>query len=186
MSENLRNFTKAIYGMDAVVQRSPSDAWDNDSPCEGWTARDVVGHQVGVLLGLANMARGNDMKFPETPEDLSDPVGLWDSARDEVLKTLDQPGALQHSGPYWFGEMSIDQLIAVVSWDPLTHAWDTAQATGAEFAMDAGLTERVYDTISAIRPNLTKMQLIGDEVPVPEDADIYDRYLGLVGRNPFG
>jgi uncharacterized protein (TIGR03086 family) len=186
MSENLRNFTKAIYGMDAVVRRCPPDAWDNDSPCEGWTARDVVGHQVGVLLGVANMARGNDMKFPETPEDLSDPASLWASARDEVLETLDQPGALQHSGPYWFGEMSIDQLIAVVSWDPLTHAWDLAQAAGTESALDAGLAQRSFDTISAIRPNLAKMGLITDEVPVPADADIVDRYLGLVGRNPSG
>ena len=68
MSENLRNFTKAIYGMDAVVQRVPVDAWDNGSPCEGWTARDVVGHQAGVLNGVAQIARTGEMAMPVPPD----------------------------------------------------------------------------------------------------------------------
>lgn len=184
MSQNLRHFTKALYGMDAVVQRCPTDAWDNPSPCAGWTARDVVGHQVGVLLGAADMARGNDMTLPETPEDLSDPVSLWNAARDDVLEALDQPGALHHHGPYWFGEMSVDQLIGVVTWDPLTHSWDLGKAVGVDALVDAALAQHAFDTISTMRAGLARMQLVGEEVAVPADADIVDRYLGLVGRDP--
>lgn len=187
MSENLRDFTKAVYGMDAVVRRIPEGSWDNDSPCEGWTARDVLGHQVGVLNGVANMADGNDMKFPETPEDLSDPIGLWSEAVDKVLAALDQPEALHHSGKYWFGPMSIDELIGVVKWDPLTHAWDLGQATGVEAKLDESLAQKSFDTISSMRPALAKMRLVSEEpVDVPADADIVNRYLGLVGRNPAG
>jgi len=47
MSTNLRNYTKALYGFDAVVQRVPEDRWDADSPCDGWSARDVVTHACG-------------------------------------------------------------------------------------------------------------------------------------------
>ena len=184
MSENLRNFTKALYGMDAVVQRIPDDAWDDDSPCEGWTARDVVGHQAGVLHGVAHMAAGNDMTLPTPPDDLSDPRAVWAEARDGVLEALDQPGALHHEGKYWFGPMSIDGLIGIVQWDPLTHSWDLQQATGVQAVLDEELARRSYETISAMRPALAKMKLVGDEVPVPDDADIVSRYLGLVGRNP--
>ena len=186
MSENLRNFTKAVYGMDAVVARVPASAWDQPSPCEGWTARDVVGHQVGVFNGVAHMAAGNDMILPSPPDDVSDPVAVWVEGRDHVLAALDQQGALQHEGPYWFGPMSIDELIGVVQWDPLTHAWDVAQATGVEAVLDEGLAQLSYDRISAVRPSLAKMRLIGDEVPVPDDANIIDRFLGLIGRNPNG
>jgi hypothetical protein len=35
MSTNLQNYTKALYGFDAVVQRVPSDRWDADTPCDG-------------------------------------------------------------------------------------------------------------------------------------------------------
>lgn len=184
MSENLRNFTKAIYGMDAVVQRIPADAWDNDSPCDGWTARDVVGHQAGVLGGVAHMAAGNEMILPAAPDDLSDPVTVWADARDGVLAALDQPGALHHEGKYWFGPMSIDDLVGVVAWDPLTHSWDLQQATGVQAVLDDELAQLSYDRISSMRPSLAKMRLIGDEVAVAADAGIVDRFLGLIGRDP--
>lgn len=185
MSENLRDFTKAIYGMDAVVRRIPEGSWDQDSPCEGWSARDVLGHQVGVLNGVAHMAGGNDMILPSTPDDLSDPVGLWSETVENVLAALDQKGALQHHGKYWFGPMSIDDLIGVVKWDPLTHAWDLGQATGVEAVLDEGLAQKSFDTISSMRPALVKMRLVSQEpVEVADDADIVSRYLALVGRNP--
>lgn len=186
MSENLRNFTKALYGMDAVVQRIPSNAWDNDSPCEGWTARDVLGHQAGVLNGVAHMAAGNDMILPSAPDDLSDPQAVWATARDGVLGALDKPGALKHEGPYWFGPMSIDQLLGVVQWDPLTHSWDLAKAAGVEAVLDEGLAQQSFDRISSMRESLAKMKLVGEAVAVPDDADIVSKYLGLVGRNPEG
>jgi len=186
MSENLRNFTKALYGMDAVVARVPEAAWDQPSPCEGWTARDVVGHQLGVLNGVAHMAAGNEMIMPTGPDDMSDPQARWVEGRDAVLAALDHEGALHHSGKYWFGPMTIDELIGVVQWDPLTHAWDLSQATGVAAVLDEGLAQLSFDRISAMRPALAKMRLVGDEVEVAADANIVDRFLGMIGRNPNG
>ena len=184
MSENLRNFTKALYGMDAVVQRVPADRWDEPSPCEGWSARDVVAHQVGVLQGAAATIRSREMARVAEPEDRSDPVALWNAARDDVLEALDQPGVIRQEGAYWFGEMSIDQFIGIVQWDPLTHGWDLARATGVEVHLDPDLARSSYETISAMRPVLAKRHLVAEEVAVPDDADIVSRYLGLVGRDP--
>jgi uncharacterized protein (TIGR03086 family) len=185
MSENLRNFTKAIYGMDAVVQRVASDRWDQPSPCAGWTARDVVAHQVGVLRGLAETVRSGQMALPAEPEDRSDPVGIWDRTRDDVLEALDHPGRLQQEGAFWFGPMSVDQLIGVVQWDPLTHSWDLAKATGQVPHLDPVLAQQSHDTIAPMRATLAKRKLVSpDAVEVPADADIVSRYLGLVGRDP--
>lgn len=184
MSANLRNFTKALYAMDAVVQRVPADTWDNGSPCEGWTARDVVGHQVAVLNGAAQIARTGEMAMPTPPDDVSDPVAVWAEARDGILEALDAPGVLHQQGAYWFGPMSVDDLIGVVQWDPLTHAWDVAKATGVEAVIDEGLAQLSYDRISSMRDALAGMNLVGEQVPVPDDADIVSRYLGLVGRDP--
>jgi len=44
-------------------------------------------------------------------------------------------------------------------------------------------------TIATITPNANAfraMQLMGDPVPVPADADAMTRFLGLTGRDPFG
>ena len=185
MSENLRNFTKALYGMDAVVRRVPPDRWDQPSPCEGWSARDVVTHQVGVLRGLAETVRTGEMVPPAEPEDRSDPVALWHDARDEVIESLDRAGALQQRGTFWFGEMTVDELIAVVQWDPLTHAWDLATAVGIDAHLDAELAERSHDTIAPMREALARRKLVAPEpVEVSPDADAVSRYLGLVGRDP--
>lgn len=187
MSENLRNFTKAIYNMDAVVQRVPEAAWDQPSPCDGWSARDVVAHQVGVLRGAAETIRTGAMALPADPADAGDPVGLWNDARDEVLEALDRPGVLAQSGRYWFGDMSIDEFIGMVQWDPLTHAWDVATAVGIDAHLDPGVAQQAFDTIAPVRDVMAKRKLISAEpVPVADDADIVSRYLGLVGRDPAG
>ena len=185
MSENLRNFTKAVYGMDAVVKRVPDQAWDDPSPCEGWSARDVVAHQVGVLVGAATIARTGEMARPAAPEDRSDPVVIWAGARDEILEALDHPAVLQQEGAYWFGEMTVDRFISIVQWDPLTHTWDVARAAGIDAHLDEDLAQRSYDTIAPMRAVLAKRQLVAEtEVPVDPDADIVSRYLALVGRDP--
>ena len=185
MSENLRNFTKALYGMDAVLRRVPADRWDAPSPCAGWSARDVVAHQVGVLRGLAETVRTGEMAVPTEPEDRSDPMALWHGARDEVIEALDHPGTLQQQGRYWFGEMTVDELVGVVQWDPLTHAWDVAKAVGIDAHIDSELAQRSYDTIAPMRETLAKRKLVSpDPVEVGPDADPVSRYLGLVGRDP--
>ncbi len=185
MSENLRNFTRAVYGMDAVVQRVPEAAWDNPSPCEGWSARNVLAHQIGVLRGATETIASGEMKRVAQPEELPDPVSEWNKTRDGVLAALDQKGALNQEGEFWFGPMSIDQFISVVQWDPLTHGWDIAKATGVEPSLDPELAQRSYDTIAPMRANLAKRNLVAEaEVEVSAGADIVDRYLGLVGRDP--
>jgi len=184
VSENLRNFTKAVYSMDAVVNRVPDGAWDQSSPCDGWSARDVVGHAAGVLLAVAEMAGGAAMVLPTTADDLTDPVGTWADARDTVLAALDAPGALDLTGEYWFGPMSIDELVGFVQWDPLTHGWDVAQATGVSVSLDEGLAQLSFDRISSIRQGLASMGLVGDEVSVDAGSSVTDRYLALVGREP--
>ncbi len=184
MSENLRQLTRAIYNMDAVVQRVPADRWDDSSPCDGWTARDIVAHQVGVLNGVANLARGGEVRMPEMPDDRSDPLALWNRGRDDVLEALDHAGALHREGPYLFGPMTIDELIGVVKWDPLTHAWDLAAAVGVDHVADQELAERCLDTIGPMAATLRKWKLIGDEVEVTAGADAMSRFLGLIGRTP--
>jgi uncharacterized protein (TIGR03083 family) len=67
MSQELRNYTKALYRFDAVVQQVPRDAWDAASPCDGWCARDVVAHAAGVMNAIETMARTGANALPATP-----------------------------------------------------------------------------------------------------------------------
>jgi uncharacterized protein (TIGR03083 family) len=54
------NFPGAVELLDNRVSATPSDAWSLPSPCEGWTARDVVAHVVTNLKALQACAAGDD------------------------------------------------------------------------------------------------------------------------------
>ncbi len=142
MTKNVRDFTRSVYLMDAVVRRVPNNAWMLSSPCEGWTARDVVGHVASVLTAAAEMVVTGVMVMPEMPADLADPDLVWSRAREAILGAIDEPGALEREGAFWFGPMSVDDLIGVVLWDPLTHAWDVATAVGIDPHLDEDLARR--------------------------------------------
>ena len=184
MTVNLRNFSRSVYGFDAVVRRVPAGAWSNASPCEGWDAAHVLSHQIGVLDGVARAARGEDIGMPGGATGLDDPQGAWAACRDGLLEALDGDGALERSGKYWFGEMSVDTFIGIVQWDPLAHAWDISRAVGLDPVPDQELAQASLDTIGQMAEMLRKWKLIGDPVEVPADASAMDRFLALIGRQP--
>ena len=48
MSDIAERFARVTDRFTAVVEGVAPEDWDNPSPCEGWTARDVVGHLTTV------------------------------------------------------------------------------------------------------------------------------------------
>lgn len=183
MSENLRNFTAAVYGFDAVVQRMPAEAWDAASACDGWSGRELLEHQCAVLNGVAAIGSSGQMARPTPSEDMSDPVAAWNQCRDELLSTLDKPGVLNQQGPFWFDAATVDDLIGVVQWDPLAHAWDLAQTCGIEPCLNEAVAASSLATIEAIQPMLIESGRIGQPVEVPSDAPASVRFLGATGRS---
>ena len=185
MSENLRNYTKALYGFDAVVQRVPPNAWDADSPCDGWCARDVVAHACGVMNAVEAMARTGQNALPETPDAGDDPVALWNASRDSLLEALDHPDVSSRVGDYWFGESTIDDILAFAVWDPLGHSWDLGQAVGIEDHASADVAAASMEVIGTNAETLRSMGLMGDPIDVPANASAMERFLGLTGRDPY-
>ena len=184
MSENLRSFVNALYGFDAVVQRVPPHRWDDPSRCDGWTVRDVVAHQMGVFNAVSRMARTGKMSGPRTPGVEADPTAEWNAARDDLLDALDHPGALHHTGPYWFGAESVDDLLGFAQWDPLGHAWDIGSAIGVDPCSNQGVAASSIAVITTLAPTLREAGLMGPPVDVAADADPFTRFLGLTGRTP--
>lgn len=183
MSKNLRQFTKAVYAFDAVVNRVEADAWSNQTPCEEWDARALVEHQCAVLRGVADVARTGAMARPNPPEDMSDPVAAWTETRDSVLSVLDSAGTLGQQGPFWFDAATVDDMIGIVTWDPLVHSWDLAKATGQDAAMDEALVRASMATLEPMAGMLAKSGRTAEAIAVDSSA-VIDQYLGLVGRDP--
>ena len=182
MSQNSRNFVQAVLAFDAVVQRTDDNAWQNATPCEGWTAADLLEHQCAVLNGVTAVATSGKMAGPTPPADMSDPQAAWRETRDSVLLALDQQGVLGQQGPFWFDAPTVDDMVGIVMWDAVTHTWDLAQAVGQHHALDDALVQACHDVIAPMSDMLVESGRTGPVIPVADDAPILDRYLGLVGR----
>lgn len=182
MSENSRQYTHALYLLDAVARRVPADAWDNPSCCEGWTAREVAGHASWVIRNTG-AATGN-MAAPEPRPEAEvageDPAATVAAAVAETLAALDQQGALQLVAATPFGEMPVDSFIGTIWVDALTHAWDIADAAGIEHGIDGQTANAAHDTLAPISELLRGSGRFDD--PIDVAGDEVARYIGFTGR----
>jgi uncharacterized protein (TIGR03086 family) len=132
------------------------------------------------------MARTGENALPATPDPVDDVVELWNTTRDDLLEALDHPHVLNRVGNYWFGEGTIDGILAFSVWDPLGHSWDVARAVGLDAHASDDVAEASIAVISANADMLRQMELMGDPVEVHADAPAMTRFLGLIGRDPSG
>jgi uncharacterized protein (TIGR03086 family) len=181
MSEISARYRRNADRFAALVAGVPPDRWSDPSPCEGWTARDVVRHVVetqGMFLGLVGDEPG------DLPSVDDDPAAAWDAARAAVQERLEDP---TRAGTEYDGalgrtsfEASVDRFL---SSDLVVHGWDLARATGQDATIDAAEAERVLADARSLPPEAFRSAMVaGPEVPVPADADVQTRMLGFYGR----
>ena len=65
-------------------------------------------------------------------------------------------------------------------------AHDIAQVIGVEAALPAALVQGMWDEVSPHAEEWRAMGVFPPSVPVPGDAPLLDRLLGLTGRPPGG
>ncbi len=177
MSTNLRNYTKAVYGLDHVIRTVSGNQWEQMSPCEGWNARDVALHAAGVLRMVEAAATG-----AAAPEVSGDPAAAWGSARDAVLEVLDHDGVLQKVVPSPFGEMPIDGLIGILFVDTLTHTWDLARAVGGDERLAPELVSAAHEQMKPLDAAIRGANYFADKIPEAAGDDAQTAFLKFLGR----
>jgi uncharacterized protein (TIGR03086 family) len=157
------------------VDGTPSDRWSSVSPCEGWTARDVVAHVVDSARRLA----GNETTMGAD----EDPAAAWASAKAAVLAKLSEPGALDEVLPGPFGPMPRGQMVQrLMVNDILVHTWDLARATGQDETLDADAVAHAYSGLKPLDAMIRMPGVFGPKVEAPEGADLQTEFLCFLGR----
>ena len=212
VTENFRGYVQALYGFDAVVQRTAENEWNRQSPCEMWKARDVVVHVAWACELFAQMSAGIPASVPATndgpgvpaPSDdghqmspsvlaayveidqrfVDDPLGSWNRSRSLCLDALDQPGVPEVITRSPWGETDMDSWLGFAAWDPLVHTWDLARAVGQPVIVDAGLCERALEQAQDFDAahNLRRPG-VADDVRATIRTDPLGRLLAFAGRN---
>ena len=185
MSENLRSYTKAIYTMDAVVQRVPDSIWDQQSPCELWSAKQVLGHFMRAAQHIAAAASGQSGPDERSEVDVAgaDPRAAWAASRDALLAALDHEGALaqQFNGP--FGPGTVDDFLAIHAMDCLLHTWDIAKTAGVDACLPADMAAAGAAALASFSDAVRSPGFFGPAVEIETD-DPVARLIAIAGRNP--
>ena len=103
MTTTSERYRKNAAGLTARVEAVPAGKWDAPSPCEGWTARDVLRHCVDgskMFLGFVGQ------ELPPGPSVDDDPAGAWANARNAIQSALDDPAIAQTEFDGFFGRPS--------------------------------------------------------------------------------
>jgi uncharacterized protein (TIGR03086 family) len=183
MSDIAARYEKVADGFGARVRAVPSGSWDAPAPCEGWVARDVVGHLVEWLPSFFCATWGLDR--PAAPSVQDDPVAAWAAVDTLLRRALADPGVAGAEratpiGPSTF-EQAVDQICTP---DVLVHTWDLARAAGLDERLDPDEVRRLLPAMAGADEAMRASGHYGPKVAVPDDADEQTKLLAFTGRRP--
>ena len=161
----------------------PVDAWDNPSPCEGWTARDIVRHLIEWIPDFLTRAEVNITAGPTVDVD---PAGAWAHLAESIQGLLDDPETAARefdAGPP--GRQTIESAVGMIMvGDIVIHTWDLARATGLDESLDTAIASEMLAGMQPIDEMLRQSGHYGPRVSVPDDADDQIKLIAFTGRTP--
>lgn len=176
MSEITDRYERITRQFTDRVRAVPAGAWDNASPCEGWTARDIVGHLTEWIPGFF-VAHG--VRFPDVPSVQDDPVAAWETVQATIAEALaDQPVETP------FNRQSLAETVdMIVTGDVFTPTWDLSRATGQDETLDGEHLQRMLTAMGSMPEEAMRADgMFGPRIDVPGDADDQTTFLAYVGR----
>ena len=127
----------------AVIEAVPADRWTSASPCEGWTARDVVRHMID---SQRDHFTRHDIALPEPPDVEADPAEAWRAHAAAVTALAGDDAVMSQAFEGHFGPTTVGETLQrFYIFDMVAHRWDIAQATG----QDTEFTEEELDQMEA-------------------------------------
>ena len=183
MTEVADRYLRVSDGFTARVDAVADGAWDAPSPCDGWTARDVVGHLTGWIPSF--FFDRWELAAPAIPTSSDDPAGAWHALDGAIRGGLDDPAVAVRPADTPMGTVTFEAAIdMIVTGDVLVHTWDLARAAGLDETLDADAVHRMLDGIEAMDEAMRTSGHYGPRVDVADDADDQTRLLAFTGRRP--
>lgn len=99
-----------------------------------------------------------------------------------AVKELDDPDKTVHLS---YGDFPAREYLKHVTSFRGFRAYDIAKWIGASTQLPDDLVQGMWDEFSPEIEAWRQMGVFGPAVPVPDDAPLQDRLLGLVGRDPY-
>lgn len=150
---------------------------DAETLCDQWDVRTLMNHMLQTQRYFVGAARGENVAPPSsTPAELigDDPISDFEQARWEMLRTFEEPGVIERTGP----------SLGIAFSDQLLHGWDLAASTGQTTTMPQHLPEAAYTLIHGRFTDDQRRGVFKPEMPVAPDASAQEKLLAYTGRDP--
>lgn len=173
-------YARLASGFADTVSAVPAARWQAASPCEGWTALDVVRHVVetpGMFFGMVGR------ELAPTPPVEDDPAAAFAASRAQVQAALDDPEVAGSAFDGFFGRTTLAEAIErFVCLDLVVHRWDLARAAGIDEAIPEDDLAWLEAGVAGFGDAMRSPQVFGPAVEPPPGADRETRLLCFLGR----
>jgi len=180
---------RALDQTGTVIAATGLDQGGLPTPCRSWDVRTLVNHIVYDARMFADTSQG--LPRPPADEDLigDDWNAAYDAASGELIELWRRPGATEGTISLPQGEIPRIWRVGQQLGNFAVHAWDVATATGQSTELDPEVGEIALawgreNLKPEFRGEQGSGKVFGPEVPVPDDAPLYDRLAGFFGRDP--
>ncbi|BET50908.1 TIGR03086 family metal-binding protein [Kitasatospora aureofaciens] len=167
------------------------DRLADPTPCPDLAVRNLLGHLTGLAVAFRDAARKDLGPTTDTSPEASVP-DIGPGWREELAKVLGELADAWREPDAWTGMTRAGGIDlpgavagAVVADELVIHGWDLARATGQEYAPDPAALQAAYGLLAAAAEESDRdAGMFGTVVPVPADAPLLERAVGLSGRDP--
>jgi uncharacterized protein (TIGR03086 family) len=174
----------------ALVAGVGSEQWHDDTPCSEWDVRTLIHHLLyeqrwvpPVFEGLTIEQVGDRFDGDLMGDDASAWPGLLAASMEEAHAVVAQPGALQRTVHLSFGDVTGQEYVVQLTADLAIHAWDLAQATGQDDALDPDTVALLLRWTEANADLVEGSGMFGTRIEAGPGAPDDVRLLGLLGRS---
>ncbi len=183
----LDDYRRSLDVMDAAIRTADPARWDDQSPCENWTARQVAGHAMTFIRNVVVLAGDGappdfhaHVDFAAVAGD--DPVATWLETRELVeAELLSRPDRLAAVRMTPLGvEMPMVMLLTFQGMDPVVHGWDIATTGGSTVEIPDDLAKLYIAQFTPVAEQIRAGGLLGPARSGGRSAP--DRLLDFCGR----
>jgi uncharacterized protein (TIGR03086 family) len=173
-------FDAADRPLTAVLDAVPPEAWTEPSPCEGWSARDVVRHLVETQRDFLT---GHGVDLGDRPDVDADPAAAWRDHAHRVAAAVADPSVAGTEYDGHFGRTTVGASIErFYLFDMIVHRWDVARVAGLDAPFTDAELDRVEQGADSFGDALHLEGVCRPGVDAPADADRPTRVLARLGR----
>lgn len=173
-------YLEADSALSPLLDSLSAEQWDAPSPCDGWRARDVVGHLIEAQRSFLS-ERGFDLGPAPGPD--ADPVAAWRAHRDQVVDLLTSESVAATGFEGHFGSTTVGEALGrFYVFDMVAHRWDLARAAGCDETFTAAELDALEAGIAGFGPALYMEGICRSGVEAPAGADRQTRVLAALGR----